>query len=366
MAESETTTPEQTSNGEQPQAQPAPQPFPFQIPPLDMSWAKVPTERPPRPKVGEDGFTLKMADAGGYAWAPDHWPYQNDTPRGSWPAQDMGLPAPYTIYDKSEVWADNCADLYEQAIKEQWKPATQISWGTIEPLAEHVEASLDQIFTNISEQAYNSNQVLMGWLKEISYGYHEVKLYLATQVFDHARHVEAFRKRALSNGGGLGYQAPGFFNRAVYASFKFTELVVYVNIIRSSFLLGLCEWGDKLGRSQADRQLFENLAHDLARHIAYGIEHLKYYLNANPQHRSHVKTWLDRGEVMYAADLRRDKPLREAFILALGDTVQEGKAKLAELRQHQLKRYLMTLEAATVYNRGDNLVNALKTIIEQP
>ena len=97
----------------------------------------------------------------------------------------------------------------------------------------------------------------MGRLKDISYGYHEVKLYLATQAFDHARHVEAFRKRALANGGGLGVQSPGFFNRTVYASFKFTELVIYMNIIRTSFLLALCEQGDKIGRSQADRELFD-------------------------------------------------------------------------------------------------------------
>jgi hypothetical protein len=130
MAESETKT------DEQPQQQAPAQQLPFQIPPLDMSWARVPTERPPKPVIGDEGFTLRMADAKSYGWAPDHWPYLNDTPRGSWPAEDMGLPAPYTIYEKHEVWADNCADLYELAIKEQWKPATQISWGSIEPLPE--------------------------------------------------------------------------------------------------------------------------------------------------------------------------------------------------------------------------------------
>src|SRR5712692_7737806 len=114
-------------------------------PALDMSWAKVPTERPPRPKIGEEGFTLRLADAGAYGWVPDHWPYENDTPRGSYPAKDMGLPAPYTIYDKADVWAENSADLYELGIKEQWKPATQISWGSIEPLADHIEAAIDQI-----------------------------------------------------------------------------------------------------------------------------------------------------------------------------------------------------------------------------
>ncbi len=337
--------------------------------PLTMDWAKAPTERPPRPKdLGPEGFTLRKADAGGYAWAPDHWPYQNDTPRGAWPAAETnrGLVAPYTIYDKHEVWADSAADLYEAAIRERWIPATGISWNSIEALPEHIEASLDQIFTNISEVQYNSNQVLMGWLKEISYGYHEVKLYLSTQVFDQARHVEAFRKRALANGGGLGVQAPGFMHRTVYAAFKFTEFVCYTNILRGSFFAGLCEWGDKIGRSQADRQLFEGMANDLRRHLVYGTEHLKYYIRHDDANYVRVQNWLGRGEAMLAADLRRDTALREAHILVLGDSVQEGKQRLRELREAQLQKYLRTLEAASIYNHEEKLVPAFKDVIENP
>ena len=356
MAETETQHDEMTA---------APQLPP--LPPLDMSWAKVPTERPPRPVIGEEGFTLKMADAGAYAWAPDHWPYENDTPRGSYPSKDMGMPAPYTIYEKVEVWADNSADLYEAGIREQWKPATEISWGSIEPLADHIEASIDQIVSNISEQQYNSNQVLMGWLKEISYGYHEVKLYLATQTFDQARHIEAFRKRALANGGGLGVQAPGFFNRTVYASFKFTELVIYMNILRTSFLLALCEHGDKIGRSQADRQLFEFTANDLRRHLAYGTEHLRHYLlMGGDAKRRNVRGWLERGEIMMAADLKRDTPLREAFILVLGDSVQAGKEALKELRQAQIHRYLRALDSATYTGHENYISPSMRAVIETP
>jgi hypothetical protein len=337
--------------------------------PMTMDWAKVPTERPPRPTdLGAEGFTLRKADAGGYAWAPDHWPYQNDTPRGAWPAAEAnrGLLAPYTIYDKHEVWADSSADLYEAAIRERWIPATQISWGSIEPLPDHIEAALDQIFTNISEVQYNSNQVLMGWLKDISYGYHEVKLYLATQVFDQARHVEAFRKRALSNGGGLGVQAPGFMHRTVYASFKFTELITYVNIIRGSFFAGLCEWGDKLGRSQADRQLFENMANDLRRHLVYGTEHLKHYIRHDEANYTRVQGWLGRGEAMFAADLQRDTALREAHIIALGDSIAEGKKQLRELRQAQLQKYLRTLEACSIYKHEEKLNPVLRDLVENP
>ncbi len=335
----------------------------------DLKWMNAATERPPRVReLGPEGFTLAMADYGSYGLAPDIWPYENDTPRGAVPARDRGLPAPYTIYDKLDVWAESCAELYEAAIREQWKPATEISWSGIEPLAEHVEASLDQIYSNISEQAYNSNAVLLGWLQYISYGFHEVKLYLATQSFDHARHVEAFRKRALANGGGLGVQSPGFFNRTVFASFKFTEFVIYNNIIRTTFLLGLCEFGqEKLARSQADRQLFENTANDLRRHLVYGVEHLRYYgLQAGEQKRRNIRTWLDRGEVMLAADLKRDKPFREAVILASGDTVAAGKEALKDLRQRQFKRYIGALEAAAYRGREAHMVPTLKEMIETP
>lgn len=357
------TTPEQEKTATQEQAPP-----PFQPPPLDMGWAKTPTERPPKPEFGPEGFTLRMADVGSYRFAPDHWPFKNDTPRGAWPVPGdrHGLAAPYTIYDKDEVWAENAADLYELAIQQRWAPATEISWGSIEALPEHIEASLDQIYTQLSEQQYNSNQALMGWLQQISYGYHEVKLYLSTQIFDQARHVEAFRKRALYNGGGLGVQMPGFMNRTVAAAFKFTEVVVYINILRGSFTLALAEWGDRIGRSQADQQLFQNTARDLRRHLSYGAEHLKYYLRSDTDHVSLVHAWLNRGEIMLAADLRRDKALREALILSLGDTVLEGKARLKELREAQLQQYLETLASATLYDRADKLVPTMKEMIESP
>jgi hypothetical protein len=336
----------------------------MQVPPLDFRWSRVPTERPPRPKIGPKGFLLRDADYGSYGWAPDHWPYENDTPRGSFPARDRGLPAPYTIYDKYQVWAENAADLYEEAIANRWSSANDIRWGTLEPLSETKELALDQIYSWVSEQAFNSSSWISGWLKEISYGYHEVKLYLATQVFDHARHAEAFRKRALANGGGLGVESPGYLNRTVAASFKFTELVLYINIIRSSILLGLMEELQKLDLAQADRQLAELTARDLKRHVSYGAEHLKYYLQSQPQKRSEVETWLLRGEVMAAADFRRDGPLRTAMILVLGNTVAEGKAKRREVLKHIVEGYLAALDAATVYNRKEKLAPELLALID--
>ncbi len=79
-----------------------------------------------------------------------------------------------------------------------------------------------------------------------------------------------------------------------------------------------------------------------------------------------MRTWLDRGEIMMAADLKRDTPLREALILALGDTVQEGKAALKELRQAQLRKYMLALEAATFTGHAANVAPSMLEIIENP
>ena len=59
-------------------------------------------------------------------------------------------------------------------------------------------------------------------------------------------------------------------------------------------------------------------------------------------------------------------PLLIGFILALGDTVQQGKAALKELRQAQLNRYLTTLKSVTIYDRADKVIPALKDVVENP
>ena len=64
--------------------------------------------------------------------------------------------------------------------------------------------------------------------------------------------------------------------------------------------------------------------------------------------------------------LRRDTPLREALILALGDTVAAGKEGLKELRQAQLRKYLRALELSTYPGREDHIVSGMRDVIDNP
>ena len=71
----------------------------------------------------------------------------------------------------------------------------------------HVERAVCQIMTHLAENEYAALYVPAKFIPRIHPHFTEVVLFLSTQVIDEARHIEAFTKRALANGGGLGLAA---------------------------------------------------------------------------------------------------------------------------------------------------------------
>jgi hypothetical protein len=334
---------------------------PAGMPEPDLSWMDVPTERGRLAPIWETGLELAGVEQGTYGIVPDYWPYENDTPRGSHlPPNTAALAASYSIYKKAEVWADNAALLYEDAIRNHWVSATAIPWETIEPLPQHVELAIDQLCTAWSEQSHLGLEAVSKWLEEISYGFHEIKLYLATVCFDFGRQTEAFRKRALANGGGLGVQTPGVFNRTVYSAMKFGEMASIQLVLRGSFQITLWEeYGKLIARSEADRKLLELATRDLKRHLAYGLEHLQFFLTMEPQKRVQVHAWLNRGEMAMASEWRRNKPYNEALMFLLDSDPRAARTKLRAVWRRQIEDYQERLKQATLQDHKVNefLVN---------
>ena len=81
---------------------------------------KVPTEWGIRVRPGKRGLTVDMLNVSTYADIPDFWPYQTEMPRGAYPLAGVP-PMGYSIYEKAELWSDNSADLYEEAIQRRWR-----------------------------------------------------------------------------------------------------------------------------------------------------------------------------------------------------------------------------------------------------
>ena len=118
---------------------------------------------------------------------------------------EEGAPGfPFTVNERDRVWAHNVASLYEQATESQWDASRDIA-GRLPDLPDHVERAVCQIMTHLAENEYAALYVPAKFIPRIHPRFTEVVMFLSTQVVDEARHIEAFTKRALANGGGLQY-----------------------------------------------------------------------------------------------------------------------------------------------------------------
>jgi hypothetical protein len=336
---------------------------------LDLSWMKVPTEWGVRVHPTKHGLTIGAINVGTYADIPDIWPYKTEMPRGAYPLPGVASMG-YSIYEKAELWSDNAADLYEEAIQRRWRPATDIAWDTIEPLPDEIERAMCQVCTWMCEKALVSADVVGKWLPEMSYGYHEVKLYLSCAAFDFARQFEVFRKRAMSNGGGMGMQSPGYFHRAMIDVRAWTEATAVLYLMSNSFLMGVYELLDYTAHSQAESQIARYCMQDVGRQLAYGIQHLKYFLSKQHERRPEVHNYLNKGEAIFAFEEDRDVPFREALIILLGGGIQkdqlvDGARKLEYFRTRWVRDYVARLAAAGLPERREKLHHSLRKYVQQ-
>lgn len=324
--------------------------------PLDLSWLDAKTEWGVRALPGPRGLTLEAVNVGSYAEAPEIGEHATQRPRGAAPNADtpsMGV----TIREKAEVWSPIAGALYEEAIQRRWRPSTDIPWREAVELPMAREWAFCQLCTALSERQAVSGDVPAGWERQISYDFHEVKLYLASQIFDAARHVEAFRKRALMNGGGLGRQSPGNVDRAIVDAESFSEMSLLSHVLVAGQTQLWLRLGAARAPSAVERRLFTLALQDVGRVLAYGVSHLRFLLERRPDRAAELHRYLDKGEGMLASDDERDTTLDRALVLiaAGGGSLGSGQLRVRTLKQRVVVEYLRRLESAGLGDRRGRL-----------
>jgi len=327
---------------------------------FNLNWARPTTELGIKARPGPNGLGMREINIGSYGYVPDRWPYENDTPLGSHPTPGAYAPGSYSVYDKSEVWAEDVDLMYEEAIRERWAPATDIDWKALEAQPDDIERAVCQVCTIFAQHGLTESKLLAQWEEKIAYGFHDMKNFIATQIFDSGRKVEVLRKRALSNGGGLGQAGLGTLYRAWFGALKFTELAVAVDVVYKSYEVVLFEKLAEILPLAVDRVIFARLAVDSHRHLEYGKRHLKYYVQHHPNAREYLNHFFNRAEAALANELEYSTQESEPIAVLLGggvEKIDQGKAKLREIREAQLRAYVAILDEAGVdrlaaINRG--------------
>ena len=294
---------------EQPSAAPAapqekPKPEDKPRPEMSLDWLDSGTEWGIRAPRGPAGYRVGDLLVGAYGELPDVWRDDTMRPRGAAPSVESPRMA-YAVASKAEMWTDNSADLYEEAIQRRWKPATDIDWASIPAGTRELDRARAQMLTIMAEQAWVQAVTYGGWLKRLSYGYYEVKLFLATVVFSLGRHTEAFRKRAMLHGGGMGLQGPGQMNREMIGTRDFNEMILFNQFVADSFTEVLLARLAADAPSPAEARLYTLARQDRVRALAFGHERLRTLLAAEPERMPQIQQYLQRVETAVAVDLRR-------------------------------------------------------------
>ncbi len=343
------------------------------LPELDLSWLRPDDhEKVERVTAGRRGMTLDEIERG--REVPAHVSANTIRPRDARERPDAPRTGQY-YSDKADVWSDNSRLLYEEAVQRQWSSATDIPWHTIEPLPDDLERAMCQLCTFLTEVEFIAGDAPAQWLRKIPNDYYETKLFLLTQIMDEARHLDVFRKRAFANGGGLLSESQsGPSLRIILDAKDFTEMSAIMHVFAEGFVQSLFRTGELVSFNEAEKTIYRLCAQDESRHLGFGVMHLKYILENEPERREELHHYLDQVEGPLSLDITQGISATTPFfdeavmILAGGGlkNVDVGMQKLMDIRKKQVNEYMHRLEVAGLGDRRDRMNPFFRSLLDPP
>lgn len=341
---------------------------------LDLGWMDQHGSWDTHAEPGKYGFTLADIQIGDYGQVPEESNNLTGRPRGSTPRANSMRLGGYTVRTKSDIWLENASFLYEEALQRQWSSATDVPWDTIKPLPDDVEQAQCQMATFLTEVEFVAGDVPARWISSTTPDYFEARQVLLAQVMDESRHMDVFRKRALANGGGLmrATGATAGFVGGIDLSRDFTEMSSRLHISGEGAVLTIFRMGELMAYNDAEKTIYRLCAQDEARHVAFGVMHLRYMSQNEPSRREEIHSYLDEAEGGMLTDAAnpagRLTQTSESLCILLGggcDKFDEGFRKLVAIRRRQLQEYRKRVISAGFGDRFDNGRSRLNELMAQ-
>ena len=258
----------------------------------------------------------------------------------------------FHLVDKAEVWADDAARLYAQAVAAQWDPATAIPWDTPFDLDDDVEDAVVQIMTYLIENETAALIIPSRFIAQLHPHFREVMQLLAVQAADEARHIEVFTRRALLQRVHLWFSTIGG-----QASLK--TLVDEPDFAIASFLLSTLGEGtflsllwfiEQYAPDPVTARVAKLAAQDEARHVAFSVAHLAQHLNRDSNLRPRLADAVRRRNDVLRQTAGLNAEVFDALVLIAAGSweaadVREGHRRVMQLtydmhegRKKRLKR----------------------------
>ncbi len=300
---------------------------------LDLGWMDAGTEQI---RVNAEnprrGLTYLDLNRGSYGY--DELAEMPRGPRGAAPrgaAYDVQQQADLSpeLNRKSDVWSYKVASFYEEAMSRQWNATTDIPWADLEKYerSEEVEIAFAQLCTFFTEVEMIATDLPAKWLWRMNNQFHEVKHFIASQAMDEARHAEVFRKRALAGGVGLMEALPQAEHslKAILDGDTYSESSAFMHLLAEGNVLTMFRFSEFISPTPVDKRMFQLVMQDEARHVSYGMQHLRWVIDHCPGRKEQLHLALDEAENITINQF--DSALFEAMIVLAGKGTQPAQIK---------------------------------------
>lgn len=258
----------------------------------------------------------------------------------------------FHLVDKIEVWSDDAARLYAQAVAAQWDPRTAIPWDAKFDLDADVEDAVVQIMTYLIENETAALIIPSRFIAQLHPHFREVMQLLAVQAADEARHIEVFTRRGLLKRGQLGRSTIGgqASLKTLVDEPEFAIASFLLSVLGEGTFLSLLWFIERYAPDPVTAAVARLAAQDEGRHVAFGIAHLTQHLNNDPSYRPRLADAVRRRHdaLQHTAGLNAE--VFDALVLiAAGswqpEDLREGHRRVMELtremdegRQKRLRR----------------------------
>jgi hypothetical protein len=238
------------------------------------------------------------------------------------------------------VWADEAAALYAQAAAAQWDPAQAIDWSA--PIAHppEIEDAVVQVMTFLVENETAALIVPASFLAKIHPHFREVLQLLAIQAADEARHIECFTRRALLVRKDLGLSTAGGQEslKTLLEEPDFALAFFLLSVLGEGSFLSLLRFLHENAPDPVTREVSRLAAQDEARHVAFGLAHLRRHVGLDPGLRGRLAAAVERRhDALRNTDGLNEEVLEALVLLAAGSwdpaDIASGHDRVVALQQ---------------------------------
>ena len=337
-------------------------------PGLDLSWLNLDDDWGVQATPGRKGLTLDDLNVNGYGDVAAEAGSPVMRMRGAFP--DIRSPRHGRQYKtKADVWSESARLLYEEAMQRQWESAVDIPWEEVKDVPDDIEMAQCTLCTFLTQVEFIAGDLPGRFMGQVHPDQFEVQLFLGSQLMDESRHEDVFRKRALVNGGGL--VDAGFGASQLLTADDFTEMTARLHLIGEGFVQTIFRMGELIAQNEAEKRIYRLAAQDESRHLAFGVTHLKYLVDVEPERKEELHHYLDVQEGALGASqgsLTTNPSTAEAIAILAGggiDKIDEGFQKVLLMRKKQIKEYMHRLEVIGLGDRRDRMAPAMKVFLEE-